>query len=117
MNMTVLALYILFSGLGLTLMKVGINKGFGLGVENGSLHFTISLTTVAGIILYVCSFVLSMVAMSRMNLTFFYPLSAGMIYILVCFLGVWLLKETVTIQQWIGMGLILAGVIAMNLKH
>ena len=113
-QMAMIALYVLFSALGLTLMKLGINSGFGMWLEGGMLRLQISVVTLLGIVLYVCSFLMSMLVMSRMNLTFFYPISAGLIYILVGILGVLLLKETVRLQQLIGMGLILAGVIAMN---
>lgn len=114
-SMIAIALYVLFSALGLTLMKLGINQGLSLGITQGIFKFEISLTTLLGIVLYVCSFAMSMVVMSRMNLTYFYPLSAGLVYILVCLLGVFLLKETVQMQQWIGMGFIMVGVIAMNM--
>lgn len=115
-NMIMLALYILFSAAGLALMKMGISRGFKLGLERGALHLQINIIALLGILLYVCSFLLSVLVMSKMNLTYFYPLSAGLIYILICLIGVLFLKETVSISQWIGMALILGGVIMMKIS-
>ena len=115
-NMATLALYILFSAAGLTLMKLGVSRGgVELGLEHGALHFRISILALFGILLY-CSFLLSMLVMSKMNLTYFYPLSAGLIYILICFIGALFLKETVSVHQWVGIALIMGGVVTMNLQ-
>ncbi len=114
-NLITLVLYVLFSSMGLFLMKSGINKGFALGLENGGLYFHIGLAALVGIVLYVCSFFLSVLVMSKMNLTYFYPVSAGLVYILVCFLGVVFLKENISARQCVGMALILGGVVVMNI--
>ena len=50
-----------------------------------------------------------------MNLSLFYPLSAGLIYIAVCVLSFLVLKEKISVQQLIGMVVILAGIVIMNL--
>ena len=69
-----------------------------------------------GALIYVVSFCLSMVVMKGMNLSLFYPLSAGLIYIAVCLLSFLVLKEKISTTQLIGMAVILAGVIIMNIK-
>lgn len=55
------------------------------------------------------------VVMKRMNLTIFYPVSAGLIYIVVSLAGFLILKEAFTIQQLAGMAIILAGIVVMNI--
>ena len=74
------------------------------------------LALVLGACLYVVSFLTSMVVMKGMNLSVFYPLSAGLIYIAVCILSFLLLKEKITTTQLIGMAVILAGIVIMNLN-
>ena len=54
--------------------------------------------------------------MSRFNLNYVYPISAGLIYIAIIALSVLLLKEKVTSTQIVGMIAILAGIIIMNIK-
>ena len=53
--------------------------------------------------------------MKGMNLSLFYPLSAGLIYIAVCVASYLVLKEKISVQQLIGMVVILAGIVIMNL--
>lgn len=108
-------LYISCSALGLTLIKMGINQGTLLKMSEGMLQIHVGLLLVVGAVLYVASFLLSMAAMSKMNLTVFYPISAGLIYVVVCLLGIFLLKENISLTQSIGMGIILLGIVVMNL--
>ena len=54
--------------------------------------------------------------MKAMDLSVFYPVSAGLGYVLVCILSYAILKERITAYQLIGILFILAGVILMNLK-
>ncbi len=114
-NFIMLVLYVLFSSMGLILMKLGIGKGFSLGLEDGGLYFHIGLAALVGIVLYVCSFFLSLLVMSKMDLTYFYPISAGLIYVIVCLLGAVFLKENISARECVGMALILGGVVVMNI--
>ena len=75
----------------------------------------LSWKLVLGACLYIISFLLSMVVMKGMNLSLFYPLSAGLIYVVVCILSIVLLKEKPSVNQLIGMTVILAGIIVMNI--
>lgn len=53
--------------------------------------------------------------MKGMQLSVFYPISAGMIYVMVCILSRVILHEEMTIKQIIGMCVILVGIIIMNI--
>ena len=68
-----------------------------------------------GALLYIFSFLLNMLVISRFNLNFIYPISSGLIYILISILSVLLLKESINNIQIIGMGAILVGIIIMNI--
>ena len=103
------------SAAGLTLIKLGLGKETTLLLDKGGFQLHLTWMLVGGALLYVISFLLSMVVMKGMNLSLFYPLSAGLIYIAVCVLSVLVLKEKISTTQLIGMAVILAGIIIMNI--
>lgn len=111
-----LFIYVIMSSLGLTLIKIGTANGFSLKLDRVGMQFQINYVLVAGMCIYIISFLLSMMVMKKMNLSVFYPISAGLIYILICLLSIFVLKEKVSVNQMIGMGIILVGIVVMNFK-
>lgn len=111
-----LFIYVIMSSLGLTLIKMGTANDFSLKLDRVGVQFQINYVLVAGMCIYIISFLLSMMVMKKMNLSVFYPISAGLIYILICLLSVFVLKEKVSVNQMIGMGIILVGIVVMNFK-
>lgn len=112
-------LYILCSAFGLVLIKMGVNQGMGLSIKSSTFQFQMGILVPVGLVLYVTSFLLSIFVMSKMNLSYFYPISAGMIYIVVCIASFILLKEAISRNALIGMACILLGVFIINMpsKH
>lgn len=108
-------LYIALSATGLLFIKQG-TSGTAFSATGGLLRIDISLRLLLGILLYVISFVLSMVIMSQMNLSLMYPLGAGLINLIVCFFSIFVLKESLSVLQWAGVMLIALGVVLMNIK-
>ena len=108
-------LYALMSATGLFLIKTGADNT-SLAIESGLLNFQLSPRLIIGFAVYVCSFLLSVYIIGRMKLSVFYPISTGTILILSSLLGFFFLKEHIGIQQLIGMGLILAGIITMYVE-
>ena len=115
-HMIGLIIYVCLSATALTLIKLGLGKDSTLLLNKGGFSLSLSWMLMLGACLYVVSFCLSMVVMKGMNLSLFYPLSAGLIYIAVCVLSFLVLKEKITTTQLIGMIVILAGIVIMNLK-
>ena len=115
-HMIGLIIYVCLSATALTLIKLGLGKDSTLLLNKGGFSLSLSWMLVLGACLYVVSFCLSMVVMKGMNLSLFYPLSAGLIYIAVCVLSFLVLKEKISTTQLIGMAVILAGIVIMNLK-
>lgn len=111
-----LIIYVIMSSLGLTLIKIGTANDFSLKLDRVGVQFQINYVLVAGMCIYIISFLLSMMVMKKMNLSVFYPISAGLIYILICLLSVFVLKEKVSVNQMVGMGIILVGIVVMNFK-
>lgn len=114
-NMIGLLIYVCLSAIGLTLIKIGLNNDSTLVINKSGFMLRFNWLLVLGMCLYILSFLTSLLVMKGMNLNIYYPLSAGMIYIVVCVLSVIVLKEKITVTQLIGMTLILAGIIIMNL--
>ena len=110
-----LLIYVCLSALGLTLIKIGTGKASSLILNSSGISLQLNWILVLGMAVYVVSFLTSMVVMKNMNLSLFYPLSAGMIYIIICLLSYLVLHEPISIQQLIGMTVILVGIIVMNI--
>ncbi len=111
-----LIVYVCLSATALTLIKLGLGKDSTLLLDKGGFNLNLSWMLVGGALMYVVSFCLSMVVMKGMDLSLFYPLSAGLIYVAVCVLSFLVLKEKISATQLIGMIVILAGIVIMNLK-
>jgi multidrug transporter EmrE-like cation transporter len=115
LNYFLFALYIALSALGLLFIKAGGND-LAFGINSGILNLKINLKMLLGMFFYVCSFLLFTYIMPKFNLTYIYPLAAGILYVIIVIAGVFILKETVTLWQYAGIAFILIGVIAMNIK-
>ena len=113
--MIALLIYVCMSAAGLTMIKIGTARESTLLLDTAGFDLKLSWILVIGLCIYVLSFLMSIMVMKRMNLTIFYPLSAGLIYILVSLAGFIVLKETFTVQHLIGMAIILVGIVVMNL--
>ena len=110
-----LLIYVCMSATGLTLIKLGLNKNSTLIFNKTCFSMSFSWILMLGMCLYILSFLTSMIVMKSINLSVFYPLSAGLIYIVVCSLSVLVLKEKLNWNQLVGMAVILAGIIFMNI--
>jgi multidrug transporter EmrE-like cation transporter len=111
----IFVVYATMSATGLFLIKTGA-ENTSIAIENSLLNFQLSPRLLLGFAVYVCSFLLSVYLVSRMKLSVFYPLGTGSILILTSLLGFFVLKEDIGIWQLIGMGLILAGIIVINIR-
>lgn len=82
----------------------------GLGALRGSAFSLASHPAVlGGLACYALSVVVWIVALSRVDVSVAYPmLSVG--YVLNALLAMWLFGEVVTLQRWLGIAVILAGV-------
>jgi Membrane transporters of cations and cationic drugs len=110
-----LIIYVILSATGLTLIKIGTGQNNGLVLDTKGFLIQLNWTLILGMVMYVMSFLLSMAVMKGMNLSLFYPLSAGLIYIAICGISYFILKEKIIFSQWLGMAVILTGIIIMNL--
>ncbi len=115
-DMTLIILYVLISASGLILLKIGANHEFMVNISKEGLGISVNWQILLGMLFYVCSFLVSLMAMKKINLSIFYPISSGLGYVVICLTSYLVLKETISLKQLVGMVIILVGVVVINLK-
>lgn len=110
-------IYIIFSSSGLTLIKLGLMNKSELFINKAGLFLSINWILLLGMVFFVSSFFISFLVIKKMNLSFYYPVSAGAIYILVCLSGVLFFKDEISLLQIIGILMILIGIVIVNIAH
>ena len=111
----IFAIYVAMSASGLLLIKLGTETS-NLALENGIFNIQLAPKLIIGFIVYVCSFLLSVYLIERMKITVFYPTAIGIMLVLTSVLGYFVLKEHIGVAQIVGMVLILAGIIVINVN-
>jgi len=109
--------YAIFSSMGLLFLKIGAGQDFDIFFSKYSFSLRINYMVILGLVFYMASFLLSLSIMKQENLSIFYSLANGMAYICIGLLSCFVLKESISMLQMMGMGLILAGIIMMNFKR
>lgn len=115
--MILILLYVLLSAFGLIFLKLGVNNGTAFTFEAGMLNIKLNVYLLIGMVMYICSFLTSLIAMSKLDLNLFYPVSAGLVFTFVCVGSYWILKENFTLTQIIGCVIILIGIVVINIKR
>lgn len=115
MQFVLICIYIILTLAGLTLMKLGGNAGT-IAVENGNMNFGISLISLAGLVCYLCSFLLFTRIVVMFDLSYIMPLTTGIVQVLTLVLAKIVFKENFTWQSIIGASLVIIGVLIMNWK-
>ncbi len=114
----IIFLAILLNVCGHIFLKAGMNK---IGVINPLLLISdfkkVFFTTpfvLLGISSYVASVAFYLVVLSRTYLSFAYPLMMSTGYVLIALFSWQVFKEPFTLYKWVGMGLILIGVLLIG---
>lgn len=115
MKLFLVLAYLLFSILGLILMKKGGNAG-SIGFNSGNVGLTINIISFVGIILYVISFLLYTKVVVTFDLSYISPIITGVSQILILLASWSFLKETVSKQGIVGVIIIIIGILVMNMK-
>lgn len=107
-------IYVCLSAGGLILFKLG-SKDLALDITVQHFQLQLSWTMLLGILCYGCSFVLWLVIVNAVNLSYAMPLSVGLVNMLVL-LGSWLvLHENISVLQWVGTMVIIVGLFIINM--
>lgn len=108
-------LYLLLSASGLILLKSG-SGNLVVNVANNVFNFSINLKMLLGGAFYILSFILFLFIIPKFNLSYIYPMSAGILFVIVLVASALFLGEKISIIQGIGALLILSGIVALNIK-
>ena len=106
-------LYVLLSAGGLILFKLG-SGDFSVALSVPRINVSLSIWALLGILSYCVSFVLWLIIISRISLSFAMPLSVGLVNICVLIGAAAVLHERIQPVQWIGTGVILVGLFLIN---
>lgn len=107
------AVYALLSAGGLVLFKLG-GEGASLELGGAGLSLRLSWKLVAGVLCYLCSFLLWLYIVSRTQLTFAMPLSVGIVNILVFLGSAKFLGEEITPLKIAGLAVIVVGLFLLS---
>lgn len=106
--------YITFSMLGLTLMKLGSGSNFsGIHIPIVDMHF--SLVSLIGMVCYGISFILYTVVVSKMKIGITLPTVSGIVTILTVMVAMLIFREKISMMSLIGIGTIIVGIVVVNL--
>ena len=105
------------SSLVLVLLIVGsviLNTLGQMLLKSGSGQGMVNLTLFLGLVAYAISTVSYILILKRLNVSVAYPLVFGLTIIATTLAGANVLKESVTMQQWMGVGLVISGICAIS---
>jgi drug/metabolite transporter (DMT)-like permease len=96
--------------LGQTSWKIGLgNLHLHGNLIQKFFQFVFSPFIFLGFILYILATIIWMYLLSKLPLSFLYPLQS-IAYVLALFVGLFLFKEQIPVTRWLGTGVILIGV-------
>lgn len=117
MSKIILALYVLTTCFGLIVLKYGTKTGLPVSYAANKVHFDLNLYTIAGLVFYGLSFILYVYLISKNDLGYIIPLAAAFVYIIIFIASAIVFKEVFTATKVIGIALIVAGLVFLNLKR
>lgn len=116
MKFVLVLIYLVLTLSGLILMKKGGNPG-SLSVSEGTAKFGISLISLAGLVCYLCSFLLFTRIVVMFDLSFIMPICTGIVQVLTLVASKFIFKENITTAGIIGASLVIVGIVVMNWKQ
>jgi drug/metabolite transporter (DMT)-like permease len=112
-------IYMLIAPAGQLLQKIGMNKigaldSAGLLNKTNILKMISSPYILTGVFMMLLGAVMWLVIISNFKMSYIYPLSS-IAYITMTFFSFWILGEAIAWNQWLGMLVIVAGCILINM--
>lgn len=106
--------YIAFTTGGIFCMKSG-GDSLQISLKNG---FSINLgyITALGFVLYICSFLLWQKLIATYDLSYIVPITTGIVQVIILLFSYFIFKEHISLVNFIGIVLIIAGIILVSIK-
>ncbi|MFC1626924.1 EamA family transporter [Patescibacteria group bacterium] len=108
MRFVLIFIPIILAAVGQLILKIGMDK---LGSFNLIKTFT-HPTVLVGLFFYGASLILWLMVLSKEKLSFVYPLVAFS-YVVTVFMAKFILKETVPPLRWLGLAIIVSGILVI----
>jgi len=115
MKVFLIIIYLVLTVSGVTLMKLGGNPGT-LSIKDNTFSFGMSLTSLAGFVCYIGSFLLFTRMVVIFDLSYIMPLCTGIVQILTLIIAFWVFNEKFTWHTIVGASAIIIGIVLMNMK-
>lgn len=112
----VIGLYVLATASALVVLKLGAKAGAPAEFIGGKLHLNLNPYVFTGIVLYGTSFLLYIYLISKYDLGYIIPLTTALVYALIFVASFVIFHEVFTLLKVIGIVLIIAGLVLLNLK-
>lgn len=113
--------YAMFNVFGAALIKSALvtfkKEGHALNSAMDFVNFLLNLKVIIGFGVILLSALIMFKALSVQNFSYVAPLATGINFVLTVVVGVFIFGDKITLSQYIGITLILAGIIAMSLKQ
>ncbi len=106
--------YVVISGSGLIILKIALNET-SLSPKN-IVQVFLSVKFLIGFSMYASSFLMFMFILSKFKLNVAYPLATALFFVYISLASYFILKESFSAQQVIGIVFCMLGVILIGLK-
>jgi len=116
MKWIIIIIYSLLSNGGLLAIRYGAKKGTMISLSKGFFDIGLSFYSILGFLMYILSFLIYIVLVSKYNLSYIIPLTTAISYVIIFIASVFFLKETLGALQIAGYFIIMLGVILINVK-
>lgn len=114
-NILIVITYILASAYGMIFIKIGGTKSKFV-IYKDQIGLNVNYIFLLGIALYLFSFLLWIYILQVNRITFISPLVYGVMFIVLSILSVYFFKESIAIQNYIGVAFILIGIVLLTKK-
>lgn len=108
-------LYLVLTSCGLLYIKLG-GQSTSASITNSIFSIQLDFRLIIGLVCYVLSFLLYTIILQKRDLSYIYPISAGIINIISVLMGVIILKEKISTSGIVGIAAIVIGVVLLNAK-
>lgn len=116
LNVFLIIIYLILTVSGLVLFKLGATNSLALSVLHGSITMKFNYLVLIGMFCYICSFALYLYLVAKFNLSYIFPITNGIVYVLVFLASLFIFQEQFSIANIVGLVFVLTGVVLLNIK-
>ena len=116
MEIISIIIYLVLSVGGLVLVKSGASN-VNIAIQQGVFNFSMGLKAMLGFIAYIGSFLIyTFYIIRKFDLSYIFPIITGITQVLVILAGLFIFKEHISTYGYVGIALIILGIVLLNIK-